>query len=196
MDRAPTLSHTVLSAGNLNSFRSCSNSGRCPALPASRGVCRPEVYPKMPAFSLLLHGLPARSGSFRWEGVSQQRGDSGGRGAWDASLKGSLDLQQHHPGHRLQGCAQRREFLQLTAGMLRAGCGPLRLCAQHRRANERRHWEVRGSPQHDSCTGPKLLSTGRTLHPSLLHSHHLLNRDSQILTSVCKNHQESLLRIS
>lgn len=79
-----------------------------------------------------------------------------------------------------RGCAQRREFLQLTAGMLPAGCGPLGDCVLSTgRANERRHWEVRGSPLYSwllpGACFPKLFSLlGEPLHPSLLHSHHLL----------------------
>ena len=39
-----------------------------------------------------------------------------------------------------RGCAQRREVLQLTAGMMPAGCGPLGDCVLSRaRANKKRH---------------------------------------------------------
>ena len=54
-------------------------------------------------------------------------------GGLDASLKGSLEtLQQHHPGHRLQGlCPEKRIPAADSGEAARRVWATGRLCAQH-----------------------------------------------------------------
>ena len=119
-------------------------------------------------------------------------------------MPGSLETpQQHHPGHRLQGlCPEKRSPAADSRDDARRVWATGRLCAQQGEGKQEEALRGEGEPLVQlvparGLLSQALLSTGRT-PPSFLSSltPSSLNRDSQTLTAVCKNHQESLLRIS